>query len=92
VARVTCELPSVLDGIVGGRRQVEVEASTLAGALDALVAELPALRTHLYDERGAFRQHVLCFHNERNTRWLDDLEVAVADGDVIRFLQAVSGG
>ena len=47
---------------------------------------------HLFDETGGFRQHVLCFHNETNLRWLESDEVPVADGDRLTVLQAVSGG
>jgi len=43
-------------------------------------------------EKGTFRQHVLCFHNQTNVRWLDELEVPLADGDTIAIHQAVSGG
>ena len=61
--QVTVALPSLLEGIVGGARTLKVEAETLAGALDELVRRYPALKVHLFDESGAFRQHVLCFHN-----------------------------
>lgn len=90
--RVTVELPSVLSQVVEGATRVEVEAATLAGALRALVERHPALAVQLYDESGAFRPHVLCFHNGTNTRWLKSTERPVADGDTIRLMQAVSGG
>jgi molybdopterin converting factor small subunit len=35
---------------------------------------------------------VLCFHNRTNTRWLQSLDVPVAEGDTLTILQAVSGG
>ena len=50
------------------------------------------LAVHLFDEGGGFRTHVLCFHNDTNTRWLESLDVLLQDGDRITFLQAVSGG
>lgn len=89
---VTVALPSLLAGIVGGARTLPIEAETLAGALDELVRRYPALKVHLFDESGAFRQHVLCFHNEESTRWLGSLDRPVAAGDVITIMQAVSGG
>ena len=92
MARVTIELPSALAAFTGGVRTLEVEGETLAAALGDLSRELPQLAVHLYDESGEFRQHVLCFHNETNTRWLDGATVRLAQGDTIRFLQAVSGG
>ena len=92
MARVAVELPSLLAGLVGGRRRIEVEAATLKGALDALVRAAPPLAVHLFDESGSFRRHVLCFHNDENTRWLPDLDRPMAEGDVVTILQAVSGG
>ena len=90
--QVTVALPSLLAGIVGGARTLAIEADTLAGALDELVRRYPALKVHLFDESGGFRPHVLCFHNEENTRWLGSLDRPLAVGDVITIVQAVSGG
>jgi molybdopterin converting factor small subunit len=47
---------------------------------------------HLCDESGRFRQHVLCFLNDINTRWLEEKSPSLQDGDCITILQAVSGG
>jgi molybdopterin synthase sulfur carrier subunit len=91
-ARVTIELPSLLSTVLGGRDRVEARGATLRAALDDACRELPGLRVHLYDEAGAFRQHVLCFLNGTNTRWLAGTDPPLADGDSITILQAVSGG
>ncbi len=92
MGKVTIELPSVLGPIVDGDRTLTFEAETLPAALAALIDRYPALKVHLYDEKGAFREHVLCFHNQTNTRWMDSIDVPVRDGDTITILQAVSGG
>ena len=90
--RVTVHLPRLLGPVVGGADTVAVEGDTVTEALAALVDRHPALQVHLFDETGGFRRHVLCFHNKANTRWLESLDVPVADGDTITILQAVSGG
>ena len=92
MASVTVLLPSLLVDAAGCGRELSLEAATLADALERLTELHPALRVHLFDESGRFRQHVLCFHNEENTRWRHDLSGRLADGDTIRILQAVSGG
>ena len=92
MARVQIELPSLLVRFAQGLDTIDVEATTLAGALAALTDHHPELELHLFDECGSFRRHVLCFHNETNTRWLDSLAVPLEAGDTIRILQAVSGG
>ena len=92
MAEVTIELPSVLAPVVNGERSFTVDAETLPGALAALFKLQPGLKVHLFDETESFREHVLCFHNQTNTRWMDSLDVPLRDGDTITILQAVSGG
>ena len=92
MARVTIQLPSTLGVMVGGQRSLEVDAPTLAEALRCLTDALPLLAGLLLDESGRLRPQVLCFHNETNTRWLEDLHIDLAKGDTITILQAVSGG
>jgi len=90
--RVTIELPSALSVVVGDDLRFELEAGTLEETLERLVERHPTLRGSLFDETGGFREHVLCYHNKTSTRWLESLATPVADGDVVRILQAVSGG
>jgi adenylyltransferase/sulfurtransferase len=89
---VTIQLPSLLSRVVDVPAAIRVEAGTLADALAALTAAHPGLRVHLLDEEGGLRQHVLCFHNDTNSRWLPSHDVPLADGDTVTILQAVSGG
>ncbi len=92
MACVTVLLPSMLVDAAGCARELSIEAATLEDALARLTELHPNLRVHLFDESGRFRRHVLCFHNDENTRWRGDLSAPLADGDTIRILQAVSGG
>ena len=88
---VTIDLPSMLAG-VAGRSTLTVEADTLGQALERAFTQEPTLRGHVCDEAGQLRPHVLCFLNEVNSRWLEDSDRPLQDGDCITFLQAVSGG
>ena len=92
MARVTVRLPRLLAGLIDGATAVTVEAATVQGALGELTRRHPVLAVHLFDESGGLRQHVLCFHNEENTRWLATLDRPVAPGDEVTIIQAVSGG
>ena len=89
MGKVTVELPRLLVDVVGEER-LQVEATTLRGALEALTSREPRLGPLLFDEAGAFREHVLCFHNGTNTRWLESLDQELADGDTLAFMQCVS--
>ena len=92
MASVTIRLPSALAVVMEGTLQFSIEAQTLREALDEITRHHPKLALHLFNEEGVFRPHVLCFLNERNTRWLDDLDVPLNKDDTLRFMQAVSGG
>lgn len=91
MARIQVRLPSVLAQITG-ERLLELDADTLKGGIEALLEHSPELRVHIFDEVGELRQHVNCFHNSDNTRWLEDLDRPLSDGDEITIMQAVSGG
>ncbi len=88
----TVSLPSLLEPVTGGVREITVSGGTLREALADLLVREPRLRPHLFDETGGLREHVLCFHNGTNTRWLDHWDGPLSDGDAILFMQAVSGG
>lgn len=90
MARATVVLPRVLAPAIGPIRRVEVEATTLRGAIDALLAELPQLRVHLFDENRRLRRHVLCFVDGKGSSLSED--EAITDRSEITFVHAVSGG
>lgn len=85
-------LPGLLRDSVGGEHPLRVEGETLAEALESLLEQRPLLRTHLYDEQGRLRPHVLLFFNDRNLAYLERLDVPLQPGDKLIVLQAVSGG
>jgi molybdopterin synthase sulfur carrier subunit len=86
------ELPSLLAHLNDGNTDIPVSGDSIAEALASLLQRCPGVGVHLFDETGHLREHVLCFHNERNTRWLESLDVAIEEGDRLRIYQAVSGG
>ncbi len=92
MASVTVSLPSILEPATGGVRELSASGETLRDVFADLVEREPRLKPHLFDESGDLRRHVLCFHNGTNTRWMDGWDGPVSDGDVVLFMQAVSGG
>ena len=89
---VTVQVPSLLLASTQGRHEVEVEAATLDGCIEDLLARYPLLEVHLFEEGRKLRGHVNLFHNDTNVRWLDDWSQPVRAGDTLTILQAVSGG
>ncbi len=89
MATVHVTIPRMLATLVDGDRRFDVDAATVRGALDAVIARHPELRVHLFTETGDLREHVSCFHNERSDRTGTG---RLDPGDRIVVLQAVSGG
>lgn len=88
MAAVAVTIPRMLADLVAGERRFEVRAATVDGVLEAVVNRHPELAVHLFDESGALRPHISCFHNDRAA----DRASTVAGGDRVVILQAVSGG
>jgi molybdopterin converting factor small subunit len=91
MARAILELPSLLRAVIP-KGSIAVEGATVDEALEDAYRQVPVLRVHLCDESGRFRQHVLCYLNDTNTRWLSPEQRRLREGDCITILQAVSGG
>ena len=89
---VTIHLTAPLRRYSGGASRLEIEAPTVKAALGALEHSQTALYRNLCDETGALRRHLNVFVNADNIRDLRGLDTALAAGDVVTFLPAVSGG
>ena len=89
---VTIHLTAPLRAYSGGASRLEVAASTVKGALEALERSQAALHRNVCDETGALRRHLNVYVNADNIRDLRGLDTALAAGDVLTFLPAVSGG
>lgn len=89
MATVTVTIPKMLAELVRNGRTHSLAGRTVREALDALCGVYPELQVHMFDESGSLRPHVSCFHNDRTVH---DLDTALAEGDRIVVLQAVSGG
>lgn len=90
--RVKVRIPAALRAYAGGESIVEVPASTVGGAVGALVHRHEALRAHLYDEHGKLRAFVNLYLNAQDVRSLHKEDTPVRPGDVVLVLPSVAGG
>ncbi|HSL70846.1 MAG TPA: ubiquitin-like small modifier protein 1, partial [Longimicrobiales bacterium] len=88
----TLRIPAALQPIANGADEVAVAADTVADALALLVKQHPALRRHLFDERGDLRGFVNIFLNEEDVRHLAGPSTRVNAEDVITIVPSVAGG
>lgn len=92
MAQVMLEVPAVLSDCTDGQVRLPIEAPTVADAFAFMRRQWPTLGTHVFDEAGNVRPHVLVLHNGRATRWGMDLSAPLSSGDSLQVIQAVSGG
>lgn len=73
-------------------RAIEVEGATIRDVVAALETIAPGIGFYLCDERGRLRTHVNVFVGKQLVRDRRALSDAVAPGDEVHILQALSGG
>jgi molybdopterin converting factor small subunit len=89
---VTVHLPGPLRPYSAGAAELSISAPTVRAVLEELERSRAALHRNLCDETGVLRRHLNVFVNSDNIRDLDGVDTALAVGDVVTFLPAVSGG
>ncbi|WP_261525273.1 MoaD/ThiS family protein [Burkholderia multivorans] len=70
----------------------DVDAHSLAEALDAVFREQPRLRGYIVDDQGALRKHLAVFIDGRPIRDRQRLSDALAADSRVYVVQALSGG
>src|SRR5258706_1296407 len=85
-------IPTPLRQYVGKQTTVDVKANTVAEAMDALVAQHPDVRRHLYTEEGKLRAFVNLYVNDEDIRYLQKEATAVKEGDNISIVPSIAGG
>jgi molybdopterin converting factor small subunit len=89
---ITIHIPGVLRSNCEGASELSLSASTIRAALEWIERSHPALYRSICDETGAVRRHVNLFVNTSHMRDRDGLDTALAPGDVVTIMPAVSGG
>ncbi len=89
---ITIHVPAVLRGCCAGAAELSLAAASVRAALEEIERRHPALYRSVCDETGAVRRHVNLFVNTSHVRDREGLDTALAPGDVVTILPAVSGG
>lgn len=86
-------IPTPLRPYAEGKNAVEVNAATIAEALDMLVQTHPSLRKHLFTEEGKLRAFVNLYCNDEDVRYLPEKELtAVSASDTLSIIPSIAGG
>ena len=90
---MTIFIPTPLRSYAAGQDKVEVNASTIAEALEALTQSHPELRKHLFSSEGKLRAFVNLYVNDEDVRYLPEKErTPVTPGDTLSIIPSIAGG
>ena len=90
---VSIHIPTALRGYTGGQAAVQVEAATVAEALDRLTTDHAALQKQIRDASGKLRSFVNVYLNDEDIRFLDDKDdTALSPGDSLTIVPSIAGG
>ena len=90
---VTVRIPLTLRRLTHEQELVDVQAATVAGAIDALHARFNGIRDRVVDKTtGSVRGSVLIFVNDEDIRFLQNEQTPLKDGDEISIIPAFAGG
>ena len=89
---VTIEIPTAFRRFTDGAPKLESAATTVAEALNELVAHFPALSRHVRDDQGQIRQFLNVYLNEEDIRFLGGEASALKDGDRLLLVPSIAGG
>lgn len=85
-------VPTPLRQYAGKQPAIDVEATTVGEALNALTATYPDLRKHLYSDDGKLRAFVNLYLNDEDIRYLQKDQTAVKNGDTLSIVPSIAGG
>jgi len=88
---IEVRIPTILRTYTDGARSVEGSGDTLRALIVDLDAHHPGIAGRIVDENG-LRRFVNVYLNDEDVRFLEGIETALSDGDVVTVLPAVAGG
>jgi sulfur-carrier protein len=88
---IEVRIPTILRTYTEGERSVEGSGETLRALITDLDANHPGIAERIVDDAG-LRRFVNVYLNDEDVRFLDGIDTALSDGDVVTVLPAVAGG
>ena len=90
--QIKIHVPAVLRDCCEGASELSLSASNVRAALEQIEQRHPSLYRSICEETGAVRRHVNLFVNTSHMRDREGLDTALAPGDIVTIMPAVSGG
>ena len=85
-------IPTPLRQYAEKKATVEVSATTVAEALNALTTQNPELQRHLFTDEGKLRAFVNLYLNDEDIRYLQKENTPITEGDTLSIVPSIAGG
>ena len=88
----TIRIPTPLRAYTNSQAEVKVTGATVGAVLADLTTQHPALKQHLYSDKGDLRAFVNIFLNEEDIRHIRGADTPVQDADRLMIVPSIAGG
>ena len=88
---IEVRIPPILRTYTAGAKTVEGTGDTLRALIADLETRHAGISDRIVDDAG-LRRFVNVYLNDEDVRFLDGIDTALSDGDVVTVLPAVAGG
>jgi sulfur-carrier protein len=88
---IKVQIPQAMRQHADGQATVEIAGANVKEVLDNLGTKFPSIVGRIFDN-GQVRRFVNLYLNDEDVRYLDNLQSATKDGDVLAIIPAVAGG
>jgi molybdopterin converting factor small subunit len=85
-------IPTPLRAYAAKQESVELQANTVAEALNGLTLRFADLKKHLYSDDGKLRSFVNVYVNDEDIRYLQRDQTQLRDGDIVSIVPSIAGG
>ena len=89
---VEVRVTAVLQRLTGGAKSVQADGRTVGELLTNLDQNYPGFLGQVMQEDGKLHRFVNIYLNDEDIRYLNQLDTAVSNGDVVSILPALAGG
>lgn len=85
-------IPSALQAFANGNNELGITGGTVREVVESMLMQYPALKKHLFNDKGELRQFVNIYKGMEDTRSLQGMATRVSDRDEICFVPSIAGG
>jgi molybdopterin converting factor small subunit len=85
-------IPTPLRAYADKQESIQLQASNVGEAMQALTARFKELKKHLYSDDGRLRSFVNVYVNDEDIRYMQKDQSPLREGDTVSIVPSIAGG